>query len=330
MANPNLTIQPDKARLTVTGKSWDDITTDSGPGDTIEQITIDDIEDLIDIDLPDIPEDVPIIIGDLPGWDDPVIIIDWPDGPEIIELPDLDLDDLDLDWEIDLSFSDLDDLYLVDVDLNIEILDLPDEIRIAHVPVKTTYTVGQHIDLDGLMVRAYKNGEIWEGPDRKYYNGYIPAHELDYAPKVAGMNDLQDFIIKTDRCSQFCQNRHFTATAGDGAVIYINENDELRMYVTFLSEHSGPCGTFNGSTAQANTLVYADGISTLYKSSEYRYTHNCDEQISPYYTEYIPLDAEAIKDMLGGVTVAWNRYGDGKTLRATFDITVKAKGNGGR
>lgn len=381
MANPTLTIQPDKARLTVTGKSWDDVSTDSGPGTTIEQITIDEIEDILDIDLPDIDDDTDIIIGiidtdDFPDWipeiiigdipveivdiippgaeeiiidgipvwvldgipmitiddldDMPVIIIDDPEGWEVIALPDLDLDDLDLDWEMDLGITDLDtdSLAFLDLDLNLHFEELPDEIQIAHVPFKTTYTVGQEIDLDGLQVRAYRDGEVWEGPDGKYWHGYIPVHELDYEPRVAGMNSLGDFIKQTDRCSTFCQNRHFTATSSDGAIIYINQNDELTMAVTFLSEHKGACGTFNGSTAQANTLVYSDGISTLYKSSEYRYGHNCDEQLNPYYNQYVPLDAEAIQDMLGGVTVKWKRYGDEKELTASFQITVEAKGSG--
>jgi len=384
MPNPSLTIQPDKARMTLSGKSWDDVSTDSGEGLTIPEIIIDELEDLYpdiefpdddtpfiiittpditipeledlfpDIDFPDddtpfiiaidpdtgIPEfiyedDGELVIIELPGFDPddyddlPVLIFD-DDGLNIIELDDLDIDSLDLDWEfgVDLSIDDFD--FSVDIGFDLIVEDQPDEIRIMHEPKKTTYTVGQHINLAGILLKLYKNGRVWEGPNRLYFNGYVPVSEVDYDPKVAGMNSIQDFIIRTDRCSSFAQNRHFTATATNGAILYINENDEHTMAVTFLSEHSGACGVFNGSTAYANTLVYSDGISTLYKSSEYRYSHNCDEQLNPYYNTYVPLDAKAIEDLLGGVTITWPRYKDRQILSDSFKITVKAKGGGGR
>lgn len=341
MANPNLTIQPDKARLTVTGKSWDDVTTDSGPGDTIEQITIDDIEELIDIELPDIPEDVPIIIGDLPGWEDPVIIIDWPEGPEIIELPGLDLDDLDLDWEIDLSISDLDDLYLVDVDLNIEILDLPDEIRIMHVPNKTSYHDGDHIDLDGLMVRAYKDGEPWEDPDEKYHDGYIPAHEWGYQPKVASVDSgAMEYNIAGGYFCHLSTNfydRTFTQTAGGDAYAGLLIDNATGWHNPIICSDNPEAIAWHCEDVKSPMFTRDFGISgtlrikgmTIYYGSGYGLREGSSGtglSASGIATLEAPLK-DAIEPLVygdgqKGVTVSWPRYGDGKVLTATFSISV--------
>ena len=66
---------------------------------------------------------------------------------------------------------------------------VPDEIRIMHVPDKTSYQDGEAIDLDGIVVQAYKNGSVWQ--NKKYINGYIPAHELSIEPSIAEFDDSQ-------------------------------------------------------------------------------------------------------------------------------------------
>lgn len=331
MAELSLTIQPDKARLTVTGKSWDDIPTDSGPGDTIEQITIGDIEELIDIDLPDIPEDVDIIIGDLPEYEDPVIIIDWPEGPEIIELPGLDLDDLDLDWEMDLDIAldidGLDTLAFVDLDLNIQMDDLPDEIRVVHMPYKMLYNNMEVIDFDGLQVQAYCNGEVWEPQEgTKYWHGYIPIHEMLLSPHYAIADisaDEQDVDLGLVNFAYYSYgpwgNRywpniavwnaygplrvHFSGIdAQTGSPITLQWNEEHQLYVGNIDINgSSPSPSYGPATLNYLTVIpYAAGGGTTSRA----------------------------------INIWWQRPGDRKMLQTTFNVSVKQNGrsggNGGR
>lgn len=115
----------------------------------------------------------------------------------IPDLGDIDLDfDADIDVSVDLDDMDVDisgiDMNGLDVDVSIDLdtliidtFDFPDEIRIMHVPNKTSYKDGEEIDLDGLVVQAYRGGEVWEDKEGKYYNGYVPVHELSISPKKA-------------------------------------------------------------------------------------------------------------------------------------------------
>jgi hypothetical protein len=101
-----------------------------------------------------------------------------------VDFPDLDpdfMDDFDIELDLDNIELDMDGL---DMDIDLPMLkmpdlddELPDEIRIMHVPDKTSYKDGEAIDLDGIVVQAYKNGSVWQ--NKKYINGYIPAHELE-------------------------------------------------------------------------------------------------------------------------------------------------------
>lgn len=135
---------------------------------------------------------------DWPGWDDD------PEGKEDFDDwindedytfdpseygidPNSDIDtSLDVDGmgniSADISGIDLDGLPVgVDIDLgdlSIDIAELPDEIRIMHVPDKTRYKEGEEIDIEGIVVQAYRGGEVWDDPDGKYVDGYIPVHEL--------------------------------------------------------------------------------------------------------------------------------------------------------
>lgn len=166
-----------------------DLTTDLDGNDW--KIDIGDI-DIPDISMPDFDIDLTIDPSTgLPGISIDGVAIDLPDLSETIDLDagfdvSLDVDDassLD-DIGIDISGSDLDGLPIdVNIDLgtlDIETTDLPDEIRIMHVPDKTSYKDGEAIDLEGLVVQAYRGGEVWEDKDGKYIDGYIPVHELSY------------------------------------------------------------------------------------------------------------------------------------------------------
>lgn len=88
-----------------------------------------------------------------------------------LELGDLDigsLDPFDLNWQ----------LFVPDLS------NLPDEIKITQPPTKTSYADGERVNLDGIVVRAYKSGSPWNGMSGKYTDGYIPRDELHYQPLV--------------------------------------------------------------------------------------------------------------------------------------------------
>jgi len=74
---------------------------------------------------------------------------------------------------------------------------VPDEIRIMHVPDKTTYQDGEPIDLEGIMVQAYRDGEVWTSA--KYPDGYIPVHELTYSPHEAAQEGKYYYDPRTGR-----------------------------------------------------------------------------------------------------------------------------------
>lgn len=219
MANEQLTIGQDKARLSVIGKSWPNMNFDSGIGLDLSQIIFDILIDL-DIPMPDIDfddlDDIIIIPGlDIdteiptleypdPDWPDDEIppIIDWP-------MPDLDwddfidkLEDLDIDIDIlkDLSFVGLNDLELptlvsLDMDFNIQKNELPASIVIVTPPYKMEYYDGERIDLTGMVVTAKKeDGSTWTSA--KYPNGHIPLQELIIEPNVACASQSFGGIMK--------------------------------------------------------------------------------------------------------------------------------------
>lgn len=246
MANEELTIAKDKARLSVIGNSYPDTLTNSGEGLDIPQLIIDILTDL-DIDLPDIdPDDwdnLPIVIG-LDEDDMPVIEFPDPDFdpdlhpgelPDIIDwpLPDLDwddliagLEDLDIDPGIltDLSFTGLDADGLpsfvgLDTDFKVKVENVPAYIEIVTQPVKLRYIEGSRIDLTGMVVTAKKSdGSTWTSA--KYPNGHIPLGELILTPQVATEGGQ---IATNTSGGYFCHvsssayDRTFTKTSGGRA-----------------------------------------------------------------------------------------------------------------
>ena len=110
-----------------------------------------------------------------------------------VDFPDIDPDfgeDFDIKLDLDNMELDMDGL---DMDIDLPLLkmpdfddELPDEIRIMHVPDKTSYQDGEAIDLDGIVVQAYVNGRAWKGTDGKYLGGYVPAHELSASRSIGG------------------------------------------------------------------------------------------------------------------------------------------------
>ncbi len=133
-----------------------------------------------------------------------------------VDFPDLDPDFMD-DFDVILDMDNMDlDMDGIDMDIDLPLLkmpdlddELPDEIRIMHVPDKTSYKDGEAIDLDGIVVQAYKNGAVWQ--NKKYVNGYIPAHELSINPAIAGAGGK---IVKRAGDISFYGGLSFSGTFG--------------------------------------------------------------------------------------------------------------------
>lgn len=224
MANEELTIAKEKARLTVIGNSYPDTLTDSGLGLDLSQIIFDILIDL-GLDLPDIDpddlDDITVIIGIDP--DTEIVTLEYPDPdfdpdidpddlPDILDypLPDLDWDDfidnledlgIDPNTLTDLSFTGLNDLGIpelvsLDMDFNIQEDELPASIEIVTPPNKLEYQDGERIDLTGMVVTAKKtDGSTWTSA--KYPNGHIPLGELIIEPTQADANQTE-VTIYTD------------------------------------------------------------------------------------------------------------------------------------
>lgn len=138
-------------------------------------------------------DDVDYEAGDeIKSWDKDEIVDFTMKVEQVIsvDFPDIDPDfgeDFDIELDLDNMELDMDGL---DMDIDLPLLkmpdlddELPDEIRIMHVPDKTSYQDGEAIDLDGIVVQAYKNGSVWQ--NKKYIDGYVPAHELSIEPYFA-------------------------------------------------------------------------------------------------------------------------------------------------
>jgi hypothetical protein len=296
------------------------------------------------IELPDgiDPEDwtdfdITPIVG--PGGELDIVFEDPDTGIDYnIDVGDLDIDGLsdlyDLDWMLDMDIAGLDSLTGLDVDISldtdfsIKVENVPTEIVIVTPPKKLKYIVGQRLDFTGMVVKAVKSdGSTWTSA--KYPNGHIPLGELYLDPLVAEFLSLDDFIMRTDRCSSFTTNVHIQATAANGGIIFINRNDELLMKVTFMAEHQGLAGYWGNSPVYANTLVYDNGERQVWKSAQKSYSHNCWLNLNPYYKEDVELDEGEMKKLLGSVQITWCRPSDKKALTAYLEITVMSRAGGG-
>lgn len=191
------------------------------------------------------------------------IVAQWPGTEHVdihisqsISIPDLGDIDLDFDADIDVSV-DLDDMDVdisgidmdgLDVDVNIDLdtlnidtFELPDEIRIMHVPNKTSYKDGEEIDLDGLVVQAYRNGEVWQDEDGKHWQGYIPVHELiasRTSDKHVNSDIWDDIPILISNEENFVI--HFNDTLYDGSLF---AKEQIRAYHPYKNTRIGvvPC-----------------------------------------------------------------------------------------
>ena len=319
MANETLTIKGNDARLTVIGKSWADVTTDSGDGITIDQLVIEEIEGIIGIDLPDIDDGTRIIVGyDESG--DPWLYIDGLDNP--YDLGDLDLDLLDLDFEIGSSILAGDLNISIDDDLNLTVENIPTTIEIVTPPKKLEYTEGDRLDLIGMVVTAKKSdGSTWTSA--KYPNGHIPLGELIADPLSALLD------VKPEEGS---------AALGDVNSMQYSYGPWGGFYWPNIVVWNafGPLAvSFSGLDAQTGSPIH------LSWDSEHKvWWGNIDlngDNPSPIYGP-VALDARTLLPYEAGdgssskrITVTWLRPGDSEPLSAYFDITVEPRrGNGGR
>ena len=319
MANETLTIKGNDARLTVIGKSWADVTTDSGDGITIDQLVIEEIEGIIGIDLPDIDDGTRIIVGyDESG--DPWLYIDGLDDP--YDLGDLDLDLLDLDFELGSSILAGDLNVSIDSDLSLTVENIPTTIEIVTPPKKLEYTEGDRLDLTGMVVTAKKSdGSTWTSA--KYPNGHIPLRELIIDPLSA----LLDVKPEEGSAALGDVNSMQYSFGPWGGVYWPN----IVVWNAF-----GPLAvSFSGLDAQTSSPIH------LSWDSEHKvWWGNIDlngDNPSPIYGP-ATLDARALLPYEAGdgssskrITVTWLRPGDSEPLSAYFDITVEPRrGNGGR
>lgn len=185
MSNEKLTIQKDKARLTVIGRSYPDENTDSGTGIDLTQELIDILEDL-DIDLPPIDfddwDDIPVIIG----YDDeghPLIIYPDPETDEIIEWP-IDFPIEEIDWpDVDITPDWIDNQPVIIIETDGEDpiiwpIELPDGID----PEDWT-----DFDITPIVGPGGELDIVFEDPDTGIdYN--IDVGDLD----IDGLSDLYD------------------------------------------------------------------------------------------------------------------------------------------
>ena len=334
MANEELTIAQNDARLTVIGKSWADVTTDSGDGITIDQLVIGEIEDITGLDLPDIGDDTRIIIGyDDSG--DPWLYIDGLDDP--YDLGDLDLDLLDLDFELGSSLVIGDLNVSVDDDLKIREEELPTSIVIVTEPKKLRYVEGSRIDLSGMVVTAKKeDGSTWTSA--KYPNGHIPLGELIVDPLVASMEGSDYYIAQPTEAWEFGTvpfggsldfdwgggKYHQEVYDGYKFITAIGATSDFRM----VNFREGPGGyaqyTYDGKTV---SYTYSHAIGS----------HNPSILVpnsSTSWNDAARIAWTAIYGEVNGaniITVSWPRPGDRMPLSASFVVTVEPRrGNGGR
>lgn len=194
-------------------------------------ITIDDFG-LPHIRIPD--QDIDITIDPINGIPD--INID----DQQITLPDIDgLLDFNADFDISLDGMDLNisgvDLDGLDLDvsinldtLDIELTELPDEIRIITPPIKTEYKDGEKIDLNGIEVQPFRDGKPWFHERHVNVKGYIPPHKLIVDPNIASF-DKEKVPYYEMSGAKFYKNIHYEKR---GLLDYL-------FYVTFRVNLSG-------------------------------------------------------------------------------------------
>lgn len=211
-----------------------------------------------------------------------------------VDFPDLDPDFMD-DFDIDLDMDNMDlEMDGIDMDIDMPLLkmpdlddELPDEIRIMHVPDKTSYKDGEAIDLDGIVVQAYKDGAVWQ--NNKYVNGYIPAHELSINPAIAGAGGK---IVKRAGDISFYGGLSFSGTFG-GVPFPKGQRTSARTYsgeYVYIKETRVPNVGGGQFLFSGIILGFSEVVGSVHKTVENKYS-------SPRYEP----DFDGSYNLIGGV-----------------------------
>lgn len=90
---------------------------------------------------------------------------------------------------------------------------IPDYIKITNNPSKISYTDGESISKDGMVVKAYQgDGSLWEATG--YSGGIIPNSELNLDPNVA----------------------HYGGEGGEGSIVYPDYQESGTVDITGLAD----------------------------------------------------------------------------------------------
>ena len=350
-----ISIQQNKARLKVKGKSWDDVATDSGGGKTIDQITLEELEQY-GFDLPDIDDDTHILIG----YDDGTWL--YIEDMEPIDLGDFDLDNLNLDWEIETLLPYDDELLTVDDNFNIVQEELPDHIEIVTLPIKLSYLDGEEIIVFGMRV-VPKRADNSTWTNSKYFRGYIPLQELIIDPANADVSQTSgneytdddgvnvglyftgDVPVSISGWGMFFVGDHIgEAISGQYAGLGINLGEAQRsggshhVYLTMYNSRLYYM-LIDGSVAYLNRIFMNGSTPVINGSLTTAYVNEWNNTLDPDYEYSVPVSTKDPHNMgelhpTSGkqtISVIWPRYGDGKELVAEFEIEVEeSPGGGGR
>ena len=338
MANEELTIAQNKARLSVIGRSYADTNTESGEGPTWPDIVLEELEDM-GFDLPDVDD---FIIGNLDDYDWPVLI--WDDG--ILELDGLDIGDLDLDWELDSDFTIGNLNFDVDTDFNIAENNLPASIVIVTPPRKLEYLKYQPVDITGMVVTAKKaDGSTWTSA--KYPNGHVPLGELIVTPNVAS-GEKTDSVLNNPNVgtgSLFAvinispnSPRRFIKVNGDPAFggAYLRDNG---VYDPILVSTTSAGASYTGDISASGSPIEYDGATFYWASYGGGYVSSGGSIVSCAANLGGPLSgpdaarlalqtAGAVGGSDGKIHINWARPEDGKILSASFEVTITGGGGG--
>ena len=237
---------------------------------------------------------------------------------------------------------------------------MPSSISVVQMPSKTVYTVGESINLTGIVVKAYTNsGALWT--DSAHPNGIIPISELTYAPTVANNDGGHTSDLDTSPIVQPIKAggavllykaksidgvvidvpQKGVSISGNGAVYAYFESPIARVLAIAVSASSGGStivvenfnddGTTETRTYPATNSYTHNGKTVYYSAYN---SANAASKIGGTYQPYTPAtgsqhEAETAWTMLYGdiegtqaITVSWPRPGDGAVLETSFNITV--------
>jgi len=219
---------------------------------------------------------------------------------------------------------------------------LPTEIRIVTLPTKTTYTVGEAINMAGAVIKAYS------ATGQELQN--VPLNEISInptsAPSAGEPSYAYDASTLEDR---YVQNplsfvRSVTYEAGSPPNNVFNVSASSGYFLTipsgyfWVSDTSASIVTTGFGDYQQTTFVDAitatiDGQQVSMAASAV--TGGRINVQNPTYPKY-PSGNATLRDMyrliymgygtsVGGdssITVSWPRTGDGAVLETSFNITV--------